>query len=64
MRIIITEETKKNVSNKYILKKIIGNQVFKYSNLLHNESGIINEMEKHGLFFLFDCHKKHHHLYF
>ena len=45
----ITEETKKNVSNKYILKKITGNQVFKYSNLLHNESGIINEMEKHGI---------------
>lgn len=40
------QEKKKD---KYILKKIVGNQNYKYSNILFNESGVINEMEKHGI---------------
>ena len=40
---------KQKKKDKYILKKIMGTQVYKYSNILFNESSVINEMEKHGI---------------
>lgn len=45
----VSQEKLQEKKDKYILKKIMGNQIYKYSNLLFNESSVINEMEKHGI---------------
>lgn len=45
----VPEKIIQKISKKYILKKIVGNQIYKYSNILYNESSVINEMEKNGI---------------
>lgn len=49
VKVIEENLQEKKKKDKYILKKIMGNQIYKYSNILFNESSVINEMEKHGI---------------